>query len=79
MLRSPAWPTGSYPTPPAPPQPHVLRVCAAKLWSIPQYLHMIWSGPFQVRSGVLFCTALCCERRPGQAASAGRLQLQGVC
>ncbi|KAL4446696.1 hypothetical protein ABPG77_007940 [Micractinium sp. CCAP 211/92] len=21
---------------------------AAKLWSIPQYLHMIWSGPFQI-------------------------------
>ena len=26
--------------------------CAAKMWSIPQYLHMLWSGPFQASLGV---------------------------
>lgn len=23
---------------------------AAKLWSLPSYIHMIWNGPFQVRT-----------------------------
>lgn len=30
----------------APPRPS--QSLAAKLWSIPQYLHMLWSGPFQI-------------------------------
>ncbi len=26
---------------------------AAKLWNLPQYLHMLWSGPFQVSASCL--------------------------
>jgi ATP-binding cassette subfamily C (CFTR/MRP) protein 1 len=27
---------------------------AAKLWTLPTYLHMVWNGPFQVRNNEIF-------------------------
>ncbi len=27
---------------------------AAKIWALPQYMHVLWSGPFQVGVGVLW-------------------------
>jgi ATP-binding cassette subfamily C (CFTR/MRP) protein 1 len=35
---------------------------AAKLWTMPTYLHMVWNGPFQVCDGAwssLFCCYVC--------------------
>ena len=28
----------------------------SKIWNLPQYLHIVWNGPFQVRIGIVMIT-----------------------